>query len=1020
MLVANTEGNTDVATLTGGSALQKDPWSLSLASLIELFRKKKKKKLDFSKSSFKINLSDVNTSPTEAQKEHGNYKMAHVTVHGLDITIENPKGSYRSGTDKSGKEWKCKIHSHYGYFKRTEGKDGDHVDVFIGPNVLSEIVFIVNQNNADGKFDEHKVMLGFDTEAEAKEGYLKNYSPGWKGLGSIISMTIDQFKNWITSGDTKKPAKEFTKSELYTDLEWATYFEKGKTAQVGETRTWTDGTIHKKTADGKWVEVSKGKKPNSPQPNRNQTPGSQAASQGKTHDQRAIEIVDRWKRLEQKAKEKNRERMAKSNPQNRQSLWDVNNARPGDVIRIERASSGRINRGHIGEVLDKVDGYLKVALASGGVYLFPPSELSFAKGGSKDSPFSKLKEFFKGKSAQLGEIREWSDGNRYQKVELGWKLVGKGDKKAHQVESKEFAEATGEDAEKHRDLVEKAMQNSTKIPVKILREYPDLLEKYPEYKNRVLAIDAINKMKSGKKPASDLVDKTVNSMKAGSQSGDKLENAVNSARAGKLPDPKNNVGKATKTLMDPLGSSSSGADASFEVGVLEENLVSNNKTIEGKSQVQNKEDRASKTLVDPLGLGESRTDLDKPETAILDSGSKSSSSSEEKKSKVQKGDPDLKAPKSKKKDDEPPSPSSSGKTSDKLKTVPASDITTIEQYTDKKHYNKKVIDGIKDSIMERGFDPSTPLKVDRDEKGKLRVVDGHHRFTAVQELIEEGKLPKDTPIYVIEEKFNTEADRLLSQVSANKNKRKVERLDDAKAYSKLIEQGKTVQEISKVTGETPDFIKGTLALNNLSDDFKKLLRSDSKQERTKSQGDGSEQKYESMGESLAIVLGKHGINDDGTPNDTLQRKAFAWYVSNKGKGVTVPQVKGYIETLKSQQSLGMKGFDDSGRSDVEKEALRSIGSEDVAKGNTASFDNFLSQIQKPIQKFLGDTVTDLDEKKAQALAASIIATRGAGALQNELNKISEALNNLSLFKESLAKKFAQIQADAQTPMMFGT
>lgn len=513
MLTSNSEGNTDVAELKDGSALQKDSFSAKLISLINAFKKKKK----FTKSSLKINLSDVNTDPTESQKESGNYKKAHVSIHGLEITIENPKGSYRKGTDKNGKKWKCKMYSHYGYFKKTEGKDGDHVDVFIGPNIKSEIVFIVNQNNSEGKFDEHKVMLGFNTLQEAEEGYLKNYSKGWKGLGSTIPMTIDQFKSWIQSEDTKKPAKQFTKSQIHTELEWQVYFEKGKIAQVGETRTWSDGTIHKKTGDGKWVEVSSSSKKPSAQ-NSSQRPSSQAASQPKTHEQRAVETIDRWKMLEQKAKEKNRERMARSNPQNKQTLWDVSNARPGDVIRIERASSGRINRGHIGEVLDKVDGHIKVALANGGIYLFPPNELAFAKGGNK-SMDPNLKEFFKGVKAEIGEVREWSDGNKYRKEASGWKLVGEGNKSAHQLDSKSFSQKTGKSSEKHKEAIEKEMQKGTKIPVKILREYPDLQKKYPEYGKRVKAIDAISK-----------------AFKTGSKVGETLEDSVQSAKAGKLPD----------------------------------------------------------------------------------------------------------------------------------------------------------------------------------------------------------------------------------------------------------------------------------------------------------------------------------------------------------------------------------------------------------------------------------------------------------------------------------------------------
>lgn len=361
----------------------------------------------------------------------------------------------------------------------------------------------------------------------------------------------------------------------------------------------------------------------------------------------------------------------------------------------------------------------------------------------------------------------------------------------------------------------------------------------------------------------------------------------------------------------------------------------------------------------------------------------------------------------------------SGKTTNKLKEVPASDISTIEQYTDEKNYNRKVIEGIKSSILAKGFDPGSPIKVDRDKNGKLTVVDGHHRFTAVKELISEAKLPKDTPIYVIEEKYNSESDRLLAQVSANKNKREVERLDDAKAYAKLIEQGKSVQEISERTGESTEYVKGTIALNNLIPELKDLLRTDAKKNIRTSDitNDGSKEKSESIPESLAIVIAKNGIDEEGKSSPTIQRKAFSWYNQNKGKGISPNQVKSYIDSLKAQ-NFSFGNVDSTGRSDVEQEAVKYAGGEDNARANSAGFENLLTAIQKPIQKFLGDTITDLNEGKAKELAASIIATKGESALETELARLSDALNNIAAFRDSLKKKFGEIKADSQTPDMF--
>ena len=154
---------------------------------------------------------DVDRKPTPAQQEAGNYRKGHVTLHGLDIAIENPKGSTRSGVSPTGKKWSTKMVHDYGYFKNTKDKDGDPIDVFIGPMPHSELVFIINQVHPSGRFDEHKVMLGFVTADDAKAGYLANYEDGWQGLGGMVGMTMEAFKAWL-DGDTTKRASVLTQA----------------------------------------------------------------------------------------------------------------------------------------------------------------------------------------------------------------------------------------------------------------------------------------------------------------------------------------------------------------------------------------------------------------------------------------------------------------------------------------------------------------------------------------------------------------------------------------------------------------------------------------------------------------------------------------------------------------------------------------------------------------------------------------------------------------------------------------
>ena len=143
---------------------------------------------------------NANLTPTDAQKEAGNYRMGHISIKGMKIAIENPKGSKRYYKE-NGEEKYNVMKNHYGYFNISKGKDGDCVDVFIGPNVENfERVYCIDQNDKEGNFDETKVMLGFDSKKEAKEAYLSNYSPNWKGFRGITSVSLKTFKKWLYRG----------------------------------------------------------------------------------------------------------------------------------------------------------------------------------------------------------------------------------------------------------------------------------------------------------------------------------------------------------------------------------------------------------------------------------------------------------------------------------------------------------------------------------------------------------------------------------------------------------------------------------------------------------------------------------------------------------------------------------------------------------------------------------------------------------------------------------------------------
>ena len=171
-------------------------------------------------------INETDTEPTEAQKKSGNYKKGHVKFGGYDYTIENPKGSYRSGVDENGKEWKQKMNDTYGYIRGKFGKDGDHLDMFINDKADLDSwngdVFVVDQVNQDGTFDEHKVMYGYGSLDEAKKAYLSNYEKGWTGLGNITPVSKAGFDKWLDKSNRKlKPFADYADITSKTNMDTA-------------------------------------------------------------------------------------------------------------------------------------------------------------------------------------------------------------------------------------------------------------------------------------------------------------------------------------------------------------------------------------------------------------------------------------------------------------------------------------------------------------------------------------------------------------------------------------------------------------------------------------------------------------------------------------------------------------------------------------------------------------------------------------------------------------------------------
>lgn len=141
--------------------------------------------------------------PSPAQAEAENYKTGKIDWRGITLSIENAKGSLRRKVTPDGKTaWEVKMPAHYGRILGTKGADGDHVDFYMGPNPEADTVYVIDQVDAESRdFDEHKVMIGFKSQADAVNTYGEAFSDG-RGLDRIGAVTPMQAEALV--GNLKK------------------------------------------------------------------------------------------------------------------------------------------------------------------------------------------------------------------------------------------------------------------------------------------------------------------------------------------------------------------------------------------------------------------------------------------------------------------------------------------------------------------------------------------------------------------------------------------------------------------------------------------------------------------------------------------------------------------------------------------------------------------------------------------------------------------------------------------------
>lgn len=192
--------NINIDALVAEQSKNAKKWNNAVKAAKEEYKEKGIENPDDSTKGFTERIKELYNGADSVEKSltfSGHKLQGRTAFRGLNISIENKKGTIRRGVDSDGHKWAIKMNYDYGYIRGTEGVDGDHVDCYIGDNIDAKNVYIIHQKiPGTDKYDEDKCMLGFNTLADAKAAYLKQYDkPGF--FDGIDTIPFELFKQKV-------------------------------------------------------------------------------------------------------------------------------------------------------------------------------------------------------------------------------------------------------------------------------------------------------------------------------------------------------------------------------------------------------------------------------------------------------------------------------------------------------------------------------------------------------------------------------------------------------------------------------------------------------------------------------------------------------------------------------------------------------------------------------------------------------------------------------------------------------
>lgn len=135
-------------------------------------------------------INDLSSNINKSLTYSGHKLQGRTKLYGMDISIENKKGSYRSGVDSDGHKWRTYMNYDYGYIRGTVGVDKDHLDC-VSPDTKILMSDYTEKCASDIKIGDELIGIKIETQRyHQRKQIITKVLNVKKGVDDMLDITL--------------------------------------------------------------------------------------------------------------------------------------------------------------------------------------------------------------------------------------------------------------------------------------------------------------------------------------------------------------------------------------------------------------------------------------------------------------------------------------------------------------------------------------------------------------------------------------------------------------------------------------------------------------------------------------------------------------------------------------------------------------------------------------------------------------------------------------------------------------